>query len=83
MGKRRQRPLTPELRRRIKIRRELEDLDIRAADLAKQSGKDPSLFTRFFWNDIGESEVEAVIMRTLRAARKKAKAHKSEPILYV
>jgi hypothetical protein len=82
-GIRRLRPFTPEYNRRLKIRRELEDLGIRAVTLHKSFNIDASLITRWFQDEIDESKVEPVVMRALEEARKKAKARKHSPILYV
>ena len=83
MGRRRKRALTPELRRRIKLRATLDGLDITLTDLSKKSGIDLSIFSRFLLNDIGESAAEQVILQAIQDEQKRAKVRKPCRLSYV
>ncbi len=83
MPRRRKRVLTPELRRRIRLRRKLDDLDISLADLARRSGIDRSIFSRFLLNDIEESGAEKVILEAIEKGQKRAKASPAGRLTYV
>ena len=80
---RRKRVLTPELRRRLKLRATLDFLDINLTDLSKKSGLDISVFSRFLSNDIGESAAERIILEAIKDEQKRVKARKPSRIVYI
>ncbi len=83
MSARKKRVLTPELRRRRRINAKLQDLGISLKSLAEKSGLDVSIFSRFLWNDIEDSEAEDIILEAIRAREKQIKSLKPRKVIYL
>ena len=83
MGTRRKRPLTPELRRRRRMNAKLQDLGISLKSLGDRSGMDVSIFSRFLWNDIEDSEAEKVILEAIRTREEEIKSLKPGEFIYL
>ena len=83
MGTRRKRVLTPELRRRRRMNAKLQDLGISLKSLGDRSGMDVSIFSRFLWNDIEDSEAEKVILEAIREREEEIKSLKPGEFIYL
>jgi hypothetical protein len=74
MAKRKKRVVTPELRRRWKLKNKLSRLGINLTDLEAATGLGVSANSRFLNGDTGVSEAEKHILRAIEAKERQNKA---------
>ena len=81
---RRKRVLTKELKRRRYLKAQLDKYGWNQKDLAEKYKLDPSLFSRWFNDEVGQSRVERCVLDTLRELEEKEKrARKKGELFFV